>query len=134
MPKSRNFNNELIDLRQEVMVCFQNVLPDKQFQAQMILALIGLHLIDKRILSSRDLEVRRRLICEFERHKEIITKNLAVLKQGMKPNEKTDIPTAGSQATSVCNKLTRRNKHKNMQTSGLFKPTALPTKEVIEIA
>jgi len=101
MSKPHNIKKELISVREEVMVCFQNVLCDKQFQAQMLLGLVGFHLIAKRIQSSRDLETRRNLLGEFKRYKKAIAKNLALLKQSMQRNQKTDRLPFGAQTKSA---------------------------------
>ena len=120
MSTSRNINNELIDLRQEVMACFQNILPDKQFQAQMILALIGLHLVVKQIQSSRDLEVRRKLLRNFERYKKAIAKNLDLLKQNIKRINKAGVSSGDAQETRVCSKFDAQKPSQNSAGRGSF--------------
>ena len=78
----------------------------------MLLGLVGFHLIAKRIQNSRDLEARRNLLCDFNRYKKAIAKNLARLNKSMQRNQKTDRPPFGAQTKSA---QTNFCAHKEMQ-------------------
>ena len=79
MAKLLNIQKEVQELREEVMQCFRITLPDKQFGARMLLALVWLHMIVKRIERSRDLNEKRELIKEFSRSKKVIKKGARLL-------------------------------------------------------
>ena len=81
MPESRDLEKELRFLREEVMHCFSQTLPAKEFAAAMVLALTWLHVILKRRERTRDLNERRCLNDEFDHGKRAVEKGLRALKR-----------------------------------------------------
>ena len=69
---SRVLKNELQDLRQNLMNCFQKTLPSKQFRALLFLSTIELHVLADREEVIQDPKERRRLQDEFDQGKRAI--------------------------------------------------------------
>ena len=82
MEKTRDFQKELITLREEVMSCFRQTMPAKEFGATMMLAIVKLHMIEAGIHRTLDLNERRRLIHEFTKGRSAVEKGLRLLRQG----------------------------------------------------
>ena len=72
MTSAINVQNEVAKLREEVMHSFRIYLPSKEFSTRMALALIWMHMLVKRIETSRDLSERRKLLQDFSRSKNLI--------------------------------------------------------------
>jgi hypothetical protein len=72
MTSAINVQYEVAKLREEVMHSFRTYLPSKEFSTRMILALIWMHMLVKRIETSRDLSERRKLFNDFVRSKNLI--------------------------------------------------------------
>ena len=77
----KNLQKELGDLRQELMNSLIGTMPSKEFRATIIMAMVGLHMIEFRIRKTQNLEERRQLIHEFNRGKDTVKKGLQALKQ-----------------------------------------------------
>ncbi len=60
MTSAIKVQNEVAKLREEVMHSFRTYLPSKEFSTRMALALIWMHMLVKRIETSRDLSERRK--------------------------------------------------------------------------
>ncbi len=82
MEKTRDFQKELITLREEVMRCFRKNRPAKEFGATMMLAMVRLHMIEAGIHKTLDLNERRELIHEFKKGRRAVEKGLRLLRQG----------------------------------------------------
>ena len=70
-----------MDLRQELMTCMEKTMPCKDFRATIIMAMVGLHVIETQIRKTPNLEERRRLINEFNKGKGTIEKGIRALKK-----------------------------------------------------
>ena len=79
MERSRDLKAEMRAMEADVCLCFQNTLPSKQFQAELMLAVISLELTLKRLSRSRDLEERRRMTNEFRRGIKTVRQGLELL-------------------------------------------------------
>lgn len=79
MEKTWNIRKELQILREEVMLCLKKELPAKEFGATIMMAMVGLHMVEAEIRKTRNLEERRRLIREFNSRKDTIEKRLCAL-------------------------------------------------------
>jgi len=101
MTRTRNINKEIQDLREEVMSSFRTSLVDKQFGAEMILALVWLHLVVKRIDRSPDLNERRNLLKDFSRGKKAVKKGVRLLNQTGYPKMRTGDSKNSFQAQPV---------------------------------
>jgi hypothetical protein len=77
----QNLQRDLREIRQELMVVLGETMPTKEFRATMIVAMVGLHLIEARIRKTSNLEERRRLIDEFNSGKKTIWKGIESLKR-----------------------------------------------------
>ena len=62
---NRNFRKELENTRNRLSAAMQAANPAKEFGADLILAMVGLHLLAKKINRTFDLEERRCLTHEF---------------------------------------------------------------------
>jgi len=62
---NRNFSKELENARERLSTAMQAANPAKDFGADLILAMVGLHLLAKKINRTFDLEERRCLTHEF---------------------------------------------------------------------
>ena len=69
---SRVLKNELKDLRQNLMNCFQEDLPSKQVKTLLILSTIWLHVLVDREEEIEDPEERRQMEDEFDQGKRAI--------------------------------------------------------------
>jgi len=76
MESTRNINKELRELRKEVMAWFKTNLPAKEFGAALMMAMVGLHMIEAGIRRTDSPEERRRLIHEFYNRKKTIERAL----------------------------------------------------------
>jgi len=85
MENAPEMNKELDNLRKEVMHCFREKLPAREFGATLMLALVGLHMTEADIRKTHNLEERRRLIHEFNSQKDTIQKGLYKPGKGKKP-------------------------------------------------
>jgi len=90
MARILNINKEIQDLREEVMSSFKTNLVDKQFSAEMILALVWLHLVVKRIERSQELNERKNLLKDFSRGKKAVKKVVQLLNQTRCSKMRTD--------------------------------------------
>jgi len=94
MAKILNVKKEVQNLRKEVMQSFRTYLPSKEFSARMILALVWMHMLVKRIETSRDLSERRKLLQEFARSKRVIVRKTRDLRQTGHRRAKAEAPEA----------------------------------------
>lgn len=78
---SQNLQRELVETRQELMRCLGATMPTKEFRATMIMAMVGLHLVEARIRETSNLEERRRLIDEFNSGTKTIWKGIELLQR-----------------------------------------------------
>ena len=69
---ARVLKNELQDLRQNLMNCFQKTLPSEQFSALLFLSIIELHVLADREEAIQDPKERRRMESEFDQGKRAI--------------------------------------------------------------
>ena len=76
-----NPRKELLELREEIMAALTTVNPTRNFRADMILAMVGLHQTEAQLRKSQDLQERRRLIHEFDTRKGTITQALQPLRK-----------------------------------------------------
>jgi hypothetical protein len=81
MATTKNVHKETYELCEEVMRWFRMTLPSKQFQAEMMLGLVSLHMQVRKIVQTGDLAERRSLLSIFSKNKMIIENALALLKQ-----------------------------------------------------
>ena len=79
---SQNLRRELGKLRQKLVASLCETIPTRDFSAAIIMAMVGLHVMEARIRKTRNLEERRRLIDEFNKGKRTIEKGIRTLKQG----------------------------------------------------
>lgn len=75
----RDLKEELRKTRKELTACMAETMPSKEFGATIIMAVVGLHLIEARIRKSQNLEERRQSIDEFNWGKAIIEKGIRAL-------------------------------------------------------
>ena len=76
---SRVLKNELQILRENLMSCFKETLPSKQFNAMLSLSIIWLHVLADREAKSKDPEERRCIEDEFDEGKRAIEKGIRLL-------------------------------------------------------
>ena len=76
---SRDLSQELVAIRQSVAACLARTRPSAQFRAEMILAVIRMHLIAGELEKSRDLQKLRALRLEFDRGKAALEKGVELL-------------------------------------------------------
>ena len=76
-----NLKKEVETLREEVMQALRKNLISKQFNAQILLALVHLHVMAKKVAESQELNERRKLLQKFSRCKKVIEKWVAVLNE-----------------------------------------------------
>ena len=69
---ARVLKNELRNLRGNLMTCFQETLPSKQFNSLLSLSIIWLHVLVDRGEEIQDPEERRRLEDEFDQGKRAV--------------------------------------------------------------
>lgn len=81
MEKTRDTKKELKNLREEVMLCFKETTPSKKFGPMVVMAIVGLHMIEAKIHKTLDIEERRRLINEFKRGKKGIERGIKAHRQ-----------------------------------------------------
>ena len=82
----RDLKEELRKTRKELTACMAETMPSKEFSATIIMAMVGLHVIEARIRKTHNLEERRKLIDEFNRGKTIIEKGIKALGKTRKEN------------------------------------------------
>ena len=73
---SRVFKNKLETLRENLMSCFKETLPSKQFNATLSLSIIWLHVLVDREAKTEDQGERRRLEDEFDQGKRTIEQGI----------------------------------------------------------
>lgn len=76
-----NISADLIEVRNEVAVSMQETMPAKEFGAELVMAVVGLHQIEARIRRTQNLEERRRLISEFNSRRKTIEKAIGLLRK-----------------------------------------------------
>ena len=79
-----NISADLIEVRNEVAASMQETMPAKEFGAGLVMAVVGLHLIEARIRETQNLEERRRLISEFNSRRKAIEKAIGLLRKSSK--------------------------------------------------
>ena len=86
---SRVLKDELHELKQKLMTCFQETLPTKQFSATLSLSIIWLHVIGGR--EEQNPQERRELTDEFEEGRRIVERGIEMLYEqaGRSPQEAT---------------------------------------------
>ena len=83
---SRIVKRALERTRQEMMSCFKEFNPSREFNAKLFLGLVWLHLIAARIEKTQNMEERRNLINEFYQDKKTIEKGIRMLRKAEKTN------------------------------------------------
>lgn len=78
---SQNLNEELRGIREDLTSCLKETFPSKEFRATLIMAMVGLHVIEARIRKTQNLNERRQLINEFNKGKGTIEKGIHALKR-----------------------------------------------------
>jgi hypothetical protein len=76
-----NISGDLIQVRNEVAASMQETMPAKEFAAELVMAVVGLHQIEARIRTTRNLEERRKLIDEFNSRRKTIEKAIGLLRK-----------------------------------------------------
>jgi uncharacterized protein YcbK (DUF882 family) len=76
-----NLKADLERVSRDLTVAMGKTLPTKEFGADIVMAMVGLHVIESRIRKTQNLEERRRLTNEFKRKKRIIEKGIASLRR-----------------------------------------------------
>ena len=76
MEKTWDTQKELKNLRKEVMLCFMKTKPSKKFGPMVMMAIVGLHMIEAGIHKTLDIEKRRRLTNEFRRGRKTIERKI----------------------------------------------------------
>ena len=76
---SRVLKNKLQILRENLMSCFKETLPSKQFNATLSLSIIWLHVLADREAKTEDQEERRCIADEFDEGKRPIEKGIETL-------------------------------------------------------
>ncbi len=76
---SRVLKNELQILRENLMTCFKETLPSKQFNATLSLSIIWLHVLADREEKTEDQEERRCIADEFDEGKRSIERGIETL-------------------------------------------------------
>ena len=76
-----NIQADLIAVRNEVAASIREAMPAKEFAAELVMALIGLHQIEARIRTTRNREERRGLIDEFNKKRKAIEKAIGLLRK-----------------------------------------------------
>ena len=87
---SRVLKNKLQILRENLMTCFREALPSKQFNAMLSLSIIWLHVLVDREAKSKDPEERRCITNEFDEGKEAIEKGIRLLYEQTNRGRKED--------------------------------------------
>jgi len=88
---SYNLKKALENLRQEFSACMRETHPSKELRAKLLMAMVGLHLIEARIRKTRILEERRCLINEFNQGRKAIEKGIYLLrKSGRRGSEESE--------------------------------------------
>lgn len=82
----RDLKKELRKTREELTACMAETVPSKEFGATILMAMVGLHVIEARIHKTQNLEERRKLIDEFNRGKSSIHEGIRTLKKTRKKN------------------------------------------------
>jgi hypothetical protein len=78
---SRVLKNKLQILRENLMSCFKETLPSKQFNATLSLSIIWLHVLVDREAKTEDQEERRCIADEFDEGKRSIDRGIETLYQ-----------------------------------------------------
>ena len=99
MDVSRDLEKELSRVRQELMACFRETLPSKQFSAEIFLATVSLHLIAAEVQQTQNIEKRRRLLNETDQQKSTIQKGIQLLRQA-KPRRERRVHSAQQRVLS----------------------------------
>ena len=73
---SRVLKNKLQILRENLMSCFKETLPSKQFNATLSLSIIWLHVLVDREAKTEDQEERRCITNEFDQCKRSLTRGI----------------------------------------------------------
>jgi len=76
---SRVLKNKLQILRENLMSCFKETLPSKQFNATLSLSIIWLHVLVDREAKTEDQEERRCIADEFDEGKRSIERGIQTL-------------------------------------------------------
>ena len=76
---SRVLKNKLQILRENLMSCFKETLPSKQFNATLSLSIIWLHVLADREAKSTEPEERRCIADEFDEGKRSIERGIETL-------------------------------------------------------
>jgi len=71
---------------QDLMIALKETLPSKKFRAIIIMAMVGLHMIEARIRKTQNLEERRRLNREFKIGRNAIEKGIRALRKSSRGN------------------------------------------------
>ena len=93
----QRLQKELMEVREDLMLCFRETMPSKEFSTAMILGTVHLHLIVDRAIRTNNPEERRRLINEFHEGRDTIEKGIKILRQrsGLRqPRERKEIALA----------------------------------------
>jgi hypothetical protein len=80
---NRNFSKELENTRNRLSAVMQAANPTKEFGANLILAMVGLHLLAKKINRTLDLEERRCLTHEFNQGRSAMEKCIRALQENV---------------------------------------------------
>ena len=78
---SQNLNGELRGIREDLTSCLKETFPSKEFRATLIMAMVGLHVIEARMRKTQNLNERRQLINKFNKGKGTIEKGIRALKK-----------------------------------------------------
>lgn len=84
----QNIQRELRQTRQEVIDSLMGTMPSNEFTATIMMATVGLHVIEARIHKTQNLEERRQLIDEFNKGRNTIEKGIQLLKKNKLENSK----------------------------------------------
>jgi hypothetical protein len=87
---SRVLKNKLETLRENLMSCFKETLPSKQFNATLSLSIIWLHVLVDREAKTEDQGERRRLEDEFNEGRRTIEKGIRLLHEQTKSRTPQD--------------------------------------------
>ena len=90
---SRVLKNELQDLRRNVMSCFKETLPSKQFRALLFLSTIRLGVLADKEAKTQDPKERRCIEDEFEEGKRAVEKGIEKLYSQTRRSSEEALPS-----------------------------------------
>ncbi len=90
---SRVLENELQDLRQNLMKCFRETLPSKQAKALLVLSVIWLGVLAERDAKTEDDEERRCIKDEFEERRRTVERGIEIIYKQTQRNPEEAVPS-----------------------------------------